>query len=715
MRKQVWGVVVFSFILLVFSIHFSSALDSAKLGKASVCLNGKVNSSTGLTLEQATFAGLAGITDLHVNTTIQNSMDASKKCWPSSGCMVKETAQVILAKSQTQQNTSSSEKWIESQTGASTDLNWFLQITGDEPTMATTCHIRYNDVETNYDVHILSDMTLQESGAGNCLTTLSNKYWLGISATVDCLNTTFHVQCDEQDFKTNLLYQKKSGGTVYVSATTNSGNKGGWTQEKVGAFCFLKNGACDYESTLWATMALYKAGSRFQNDVGDYQTYVPYLKVLAEDHDDLFPSAFLMSLIGRGRNDIYYSDVQKRFLSDPNGGFWPHANGATIDYYMTSLGILGLGGGSSGDGAVQKAETYLFKKQDAAGCWNNGDIRDTAFLVYVLGGVQTSSTGVICSNGVDANGNCLPASGSGGPDLTGQNCSLVSNTACRATCNSNETSVSATCDAAGTICCQYSSENNVPLQQSSCEQAANYCAPDEISCLQAGGQILDLYSCSLFTQKCCSVSVQALPNCASKGGNVCADNQACSDSGAIVQASDGACCVSPAICKTRTTNICQSDSDCGVTQQCQNGACVAKAECNSNSDCSSGRVCTNGSCVISSSSGSSTWLWITLFVILIGLVVLGIVYKDKLRLWLFKKKDSRGREPPRGSGWPPSSGGANAPPMMRRGPPRFGPPTTMRPVPQRAPARPAPQSSRAPSAKDKEMEETLKKLKEISG
>ena len=87
---------------------------------------------------------------------------------------------------------------------------------------------------------------------------------------------------------------------------------------------------------------------------------------------------------------------------------------------------------------------------------------------------------------------------------------------------------------------------------------------------------------------------------------------------------------------------------------------------------------------------------------------------------MFTRKKSKGPSgpPPRDFGSPP--------PFGRMPPPRFGPPSAGRPIlrpspavqsrpapvqPTRAPARPM---TRAPSAKDKEMDETLKKLKKMS-
>jgi hypothetical protein len=97
-------------------------------------------------------------------------------------------------------------------------------------------------------------------------------------------------------------------------------------------------------------------------------------------------------------------------------------------------------------------------------------------------------------------------------------------------------------------------------------------------------------------------------------------------------------------------------------------------------------------------------------IILIILVVLGIIYRDKVKVWWIKFKaylDEKFKKKPKmqqpGMGLPAARilpQGMQRPPMM--GPGRPGMNAPMRPMPPRQ-----------PTPKDKEMEETLRKLKEM--
>ena len=113
-------------------------------------------------------------------------------------------------------------------------------------------------------------------------------------------------------------------------------------------------------------------------------------------------------------------------------------------------------------------------------------------------------------------------------------------------------------------------------------------------------------------------------------------------------------------------------------------------------DAGSGQLC----CIIKSgSSGGGFWVWAIVLGILIILVVLGIIYRRKLQLMFFKMRSGRGRREPGG-------GRPSMPPMgMRRPMPIRRPPIRGT---SRTPTR------RTPSKTDKELDETLKKLKEIS-
>src|SRR3989344_5248241 len=151
MKKKVLLVAALIILASFVFLTNTAAQNEEKISKAYSCLNSRVNETT-LSLEEAVFSALAGVGTSKANTTI-NSQKSSQDCWPSSGCKIKETAQVILAKNKMQQNTTKAEMWLESQSGLSTDLTWILQIT-IEGNIPANCEIRYNAAEPGFKIEI---------------------------------------------------------------------------------------------------------------------------------------------------------------------------------------------------------------------------------------------------------------------------------------------------------------------------------------------------------------------------------------------------------------------------------------------------------------------------------------------------------------------------------------------------------------------------------
>jgi len=213
----------------------------------------------------------------------------------------------------------------------------------------------------------------------------------------------------------------------------------------------------------------------------------------------------------------------------------------------------------------------------------------------------------------------------------------------------------------------------------SCERARD--------CSEAGGVEKSELLCSSGVSVCCSVKVEK-KTCAEEGGKLCSLNQQCDS--ASFESSDGSCCLG-----TCSTNVVESNS-------CENNFGSCQFECGSgeseiDESCSvSGEVC----CIEKVSVGLS-WGWIIFWIILIVLVGIGIFYRDKLRLWLFKMK-----------------GKARSAPIVKPGtPPSYGGPRSFRPSQSGIPPR---GFSRAPSGrdpvshKDNEMEDTMRKLRDMS-
>jgi hypothetical protein len=186
-------------------------------------------------------------------------------------------------------------------------------------------------------------------------------------------------------------------------------------------------------------------------------------------------------------------------------------------------------------------------------------------------------------------------------------------------------------------------------------------------------------------------------SCSSFNGKVCARDESCS--GDSAPSIDGSCC----------TGTCNKIVD----YTCEQGANMyCKSSCGSGETAMSAETCESGVCckvTPTTPSGSKTWIWILLLAILIVLVIIAILMRDKIRLAWYKYK-----------------GNAKTTPVATRptGPPGFRPMQRMmpmrrvqgpmqRPMPlQRRPT--VPPAKKPASAKDIEMEETLRKLRDMS-
>ncbi len=748
MRKRVRDLALIFVLCIILFVGFASSQEHvAEINKAFQCLDSRVSSSS-LSLEEAVFVTLAKVPGQKANNTINSQKSGSEFCWPAGNCKIEDSAQVALAKISMGENAGNITKWLVTQSGATENMLWFLQITPDK-NGAAECVVNYDG--RDYSVSITSDMKLT-GNPGTCLKISSSGYWLEIQSS--CIEKEYSVQCDDS-FKTNLLYKKTDGETIFVSANTHGAAAGAWTVEKISAKCFKQGGVCDYEGSLWATLALYSN----QEDISEF---TPYLRAVSEDNLRYFPSSFLNALAAGG-NEHYSSIIDSRKFR-PEGGYWEMSNTAYNKFYDTSLAMLAFGGMNSPEITETNVIGYLIEHQDSSGCWNGDNIRDTAFVVYSAKWLRSAYG--ICGNGVidgaeqcdcGEDGKCSSA------ELGGSSCSSLdyeggnltcglkgSNNECRfvteecvgepsvcgdgiisgaeqCDCGEDESCSSAELDDEscqslgyenGTLGCVPKGEVNEckfnsggcsgdapgsisggsgggsynPSGVTDCELKGLFCVPSISDCLGAGGTYFPqtTHSCYNPYEYCCTKDVAAT-TCNSLGGRICAsaDGETCS--GSTVQSDDGPCCLDSC---TSSTVSCSSDNDCFSNEVCLGGECVRKEE--------------NGG-TPTPSKESNLWIWIIVLAILILLVVLGIIFRDKLRVWWFKVrgKTKTSKVPP-----------ANAPMGMARRPvPLFGMPRPMPPRPMpasRNAARPSAKTEQKTSKKTSEEDDTFKKLKEMS-
>ena len=137
-------------------------------------------------------------------------------------------------------------------------------------------------------------------------------------------------------------------------------------------------------------------------------------------------------------------------------------------------------------------------------------------------------------------------------------------------------------------------------------------------------------------------------SCEEKDGEICGTDEYCSG-GETVDASDigygETCCVDGVCKKSSTSSTCELN----------NGTC--QAECGEGYVQNSTYTCDNyyDVCCIAKTKpplGGKVWLWI--LIILVFLVILGIIFKNKLRMFWMRLRRPKSRRGPRpGPGLPP--------------------------------------------------------------
>ncbi len=590
----------------------SSGTSSASvITKAYQCLQSQVESKApnSISLQEAVFGVLALGGNSKLTSVIESKIKTNNH-WEETSNPLKDTAQAMLAYNRIGRNTNDIKNWTLSKSKAATDLTWYIEI-DIENHESSECAVSYGN-EQQRTVTVNEDMTLS-GNPGSCLSIQAGGFWLRVSNT--CIDYNYTISCDK-DFTTSTLYQRTGSSTIYVSPVAHSTAAQGTTIEKINSKCLTSSStSCDYEGTLWAAIALDKLGVSISE-------YLPYLLALSESNKRFLPSSFL-HLLTDGQ-DQYGELVQQQQQSK----FWQAPNTPYNRYYDSALALLSLQGTNSIEETNSKA--YFETITTPAGCWNNDNIRDTAFLLYA-GWSRAVSQG----SGSGSSGSADP-----------------------------------------------------------CEPSGYYCT-SEFNCAQLDGEILNDYLCP-GTKACCSKKPET-QSCSALSGIICLSGEVCS--GSTQKSSDGTCCLGTCGPATQT-NECTSSG--GV---CDN-SCLDTEEQVALTCPTSGNVCCKPK-TSSSSSESNFGVWITILIILIALLVAGIIFRNKIKMALFKSRNKSGSSPSGPRGMPPGT----RPPF----PPFRGPMPYPRAQPRVISPASAPQPIRRPiSSKDKEMEETMAKLKEMS-
>ena len=603
MKKRVF---LFNILAFVFLISLVSVMaeetecdegdETCKLNQARSCLNEKIDDKTceKLSSEERVFSLLA-VGDC------RDEVKADSKLMSD----VKFTAQAIFALRNSGSSVAEEKEWLISQNRTATGLNWFLEIESPE---AIECSIDYSN---SNNVNFGLDKKISFLSGGNCLRPAQGGYWLEVSP--ECYDEEFTISCD-QSFLTTLLYQKQGSDTIFVSDLTHSSSAEGTTNEKVNSFCFAQGNSCDYEATLWSSLAL-----SFLDENVD--SYLSYLTAMKEDNENFLPEAFLYYVTGN-------TDVRNQLLSKQiNNKWWISLNDK---YYGTALTLFAL----QFEEPLQKLDSvdWLFNEaQDDDGCWDSGNIRNTAFLLHSLDprslSVDSGGSGVIID----------------------------------------------------------------------CENAGFSCT-SQINC---AGEILSDYSCSgAFV--CCTE--ERTFTCFEQDGEICNSNQNCAGVGSLtVEASDlstgQACCVSG----TCQEPVQVESSACElVSGECRVSGCLENEE-----ETSAACDFSSDFCCVQKPDKETNYFWVWVLGLLIMLVILAIVFRDKLRPYFIRIKSKFGGSKPSVSKKGPRPPPSHSPRLIQRRP------ETRRMAPPHQKRRHIPRI--IPRAKPRgEIDEVLKKLKDMS-
>jgi len=227
-----------------------------------------------------------------------------------------------------------------------------------------------------------------------------------------------------------------------------------------------------------------------------------------------------------------------------------------------------------------------------------------------------------------------------------------------------------------------------------CRDYGYYCTAST-KC-EATEDILGNYFCS-GSDVCCKTQPQE-PTCQEKGGKVCDEGQQCSRTTVIADDTND-CCPAEASCQIATT-----------TNECEDSGGNCRITCTSNEEektsfqdsCEFGEKCCGT--ISTTGSGSSWKLWLVIIlIILVILVILAIIFRNRLKILIFKTKTGY-----RYDKAPPPTGRPPYPQMFRTGPPRPG--YQPRPAPTHMYGR-APERR---TEKDKDFDDTMKKLRDMS-
>lgn len=581
--------------------------NQSKVERAFSCLSNelKTDCSGAKNVQELAFSILASpenITGSCVNQLLKKNK--SEGCFgDNNNCGIKETAWAILALDHVGKDATPAITWLKKQNKTSSDVEWFLQ---QDSIGDVNCKLTYGGADYLFSAKENKKLS---GNVGNCFSFAQSNYWLRLDE--NCFDEEFVLSCDKEFF---AGWHYKSLGSSILNVLSETARTAA-TKEvklKVASKCFGSGSTCNFEDTAWATLALKK---QFE----DIKPYIPYL-ISAEDSNLLYLPAALDYII------LEYSTLYgtKLIQQQKSGTYWEAENSAYGQMYDTALALLAIG--SQNKEEIISAKNWVWNfKQEANGCWNSRNVRDTAFLLWAIEQRPAQTDGEI-----------------------------------------------------------------IITPKTSCNEGGYFCS-GQLDCTSVGGEILPNYACNGL-KFCCSKN--PVKSCSELSGKICTGGLTCSSTYASNSQEEN-CCLSECIEPSPKLTECEE-----LQYSCRN-SCLASQE-EVDYSCGSSSVC----CATKTESpqGIPFWVWLLMGIVIL-LIVLAIIFRDRIKVWYYKRtkgsqNNSTTQRPPVGPAGPPRPG---FPPLIRpMGRPMM--PPQRRPF-QRPPLRPGmnPQS-----------QNTFDKLKQMS-